>query len=269
MIHTTAMLLTGLTFLAATIIFGSIAIRRWRKQRRSIVECLGLRWDRRSAIDLLVGLGITTLVMLAIFACEMTSGSISRGPVTAPAPMPIWKATLLMLFGAPEEELINRSILLSGLAIALGGRSKTAVLVTAVAFGLGHLANPGASAASALGNALGGLIYGYAMVVSGRLWLPIGLHFAWNFVQGPVLGFPVSGFAMGGFQQIHDLGPAWLTGGSYGPEAGAVGIAFRFVELALVVFYVRYFGNKEGRREFQERVATIHLQQTKPLQLEN
>jgi hypothetical protein len=196
----------------------------------------------------------------------MATGRISRGPVTAVAAMPAWKATLITLFGAPEEELVNRSILLSGLAITLGGRSNTAVLITAVAFGLGHLANPGASAASALGNALGGLIYGYAMVMSGRLWLPIGLHFAWNFVQGPVLGFPVSGFAMGGFQQIHDLGPAWLTGGSYGPEAGAVGIAFRFVELALVFFYVRFFGTNEGRREFQERVATIHLQQPEPTQ---
>ena len=149
--------------------------------------------------------------MLAIFACELASGGISRGPITATDGMPVWKATLIMLFSAPEEEILNRGALLSGVAIALGGRGKTAVLLSALAFGLGHLANPGASAVSAVGNMLGGLIYGYAFVMSGRLWLPIGLHFAWNLVQGPVLGFPVSGFAMGGFQQIHDMGPAWLT----------------------------------------------------------
>jgi membrane protease YdiL (CAAX protease family) len=214
----------------------------------------------------LVGLAITALVMLAIFACEMAGGGIARGPATVAAEpgMPAWKATLTMLFAAPEEEIINRSVLLSGLAIAFGGRTKLAVILSAVVFGLGHLTNPGASATSALGNALGGLIYGYAFVMTGRLWLPIGLHFAWNFVQGPVLGLPVSGHAMGGLQQIHDLGPAWLTGGSYGPEAGAVGIAFRFVELALVVLYVNLGHNKDRRLEFEERVASAPLKGLKP-----
>ena len=262
--HVTPMVLTGLVIVAAAIFFGRLAIQHWRAQRRSIVECLGFQWDRRCATDLLVGFAITTLVMLAIFACEMASGSISRGPATAAAGMPAWKATLIMLFAAPEEELVNRSVLLSGLAIAFGGRTKLAVILSAVAFGLGHLANPGASAISALGNTLGGLIYGYAFVMTGRLWLPIGLHFAWNFVQGPVLGFPVSGEAMGGLQQINDLGPAWLTGGSYGPEAGAIGISFRFVVFALVVLYVSLGRNKDRRREFEERVASAPVERTKP-----
>ena len=255
MIHVTPMILTGIAVLVAVVIFGRIAIRHWRTRRYPIIEGLGLRWDRHSTTDLLVGLAITALVMLAIFACELASGGISRGPITATDGMPLWKATLIMLFSAPEEEILNRGALLSGVAIALGGRSKLAVLLSALAFGLGHLANPGASAISAAGNTLGGLIYGYAFVMSGRLWLPIGLHFAWNFVQGPVLGFPVSGFAMGGFQQIHDMGPAWLTGGSYGPEAGAVGMAFRFVEFGFVFLYVRFVRDQGGRGEFEERVA--------------
>ena len=257
MIHVTPMVLTGLAVMAAVIVFGRVAIRRWRGRRYPILEGVGLRWDRHSTTDLLVGLAITALVMLAIFAYEMASGGISRGPITATDGMPVWKATLIMLFSAPEEEILNRGILLSGVAIALGGRGKSAVLISALAFGLGHLANPGASAISAVGNMLGGLIYGYAFVMSGRLWLPIGLHFAWNFVQGPVLGLPVSGFAMGGFQQTHDIGPAWLTGGSYGPEAGAIGIAFRFVEFALVFLYVKFVRDQDGHGEFEERATPV------------
>jgi membrane protease YdiL (CAAX protease family) len=254
MTHFRPMILTGIVVAAAAIVLGLLAITHWRRQRRSVVECLGLHWDRRSAADLLVGFTIAALVMTGIFACELWSGSISRGAVTAAPGMPSWQAALLMMFTAPEEELVNRSLLLSGLAIALRGRSAAAILVTAVAFGLAHLTNPEASAASALGNGLGGLIYGYAFVMSGRIWLPVGLHFAWNFVQGPLLGFSVSGLPMGGLQQIHDLGPAWLTGGAYGPEAGAVGILFRFVELALVFVYVSYGHNKDRRGDFQERV---------------
>ncbi len=264
MTPTIPMILSGLIVLIAAVIFGVIAIRRWRSQGRSIVECLGFRWDRNSATDLFVGLAITTFVMLAIFACELASGSISREPVTAATGMSSWHAALLMLFAAPEEEIINRSILLSGLAIALGGRSKAAVLLTAIVFGLAHFTNPGGSAISALGNALGGLIYGYAFVMSGRLWLPVGLHFAWNFVQGPILGFPVSGLPAGGLQHIHDLGPAWLTGGYYGPEAGAVGIAFRFVVIALVFLYVTFISTKDRRHEFAERVAAVPVPNAEP-----
>jgi membrane protease YdiL (CAAX protease family) len=264
MTPTIPMILSGLVVLVAAVVFGVIAIRRWRSQGRSIIECLGLRWDRSSATDLLIGLAITTFVMLSIFACELASGSISREPVTVATAMSSWKSTLIMLFAAPEEEIINRSILLSGLAIALGGRGKTAVLITSVIFGLAHFTNPGGSVVSALGNALGGLIYGYAFVMSGRLWLPIGLHLAWNLVQGPVLGFPVSGLAAGGLQHIYDLGPAWLTGGTYGPEAGAVGIAFRFVVIALVFVYVTFSSNKDSRREFAERVAAVPVRNAEP-----
>jgi membrane protease YdiL (CAAX protease family) len=266
MAHLSPMILTGIVVAAAAVGFGWLAIRHWRSQGYSIIDCLGLRWDRRSSADLLVGFTIAALVMLGIFACEIWSGGITRAATSAVTGMPSWQATLLMMVTAPEEEIVNRSLLLSGLAIALGGRSRTAILLTAVAFGLAHLTNPGSSAASGLGNGLGGLIYGYAFVMSGRIWLPVGLHFAWNFVQGPLLGFPVSGLAMGGVQQIHDLGPAWLTGGSYGPEAGAVGISFRFVELALVVLYVNLNHNKGRSRKFEESVASASLEMITTIQ---
>jgi membrane protease YdiL (CAAX protease family) len=74
-------------------------------------------------------------------------------------------------------------------------------------------------------------------VLTKRLWLPVGAHFAWYFAQG-LLGFPVSGMDAGGLRRIHDNGPAWLAGGAYGPEAGAVGIAFRFVVIALMLLWV-------------------------------
>jgi hypothetical protein len=56
-------------------------------------------------------------------------------------------------------------------------------------------------------------------------------------VAGLVVGFPVSGLEAGGLQQVHDLGPACLTGGSYGPEGGLIGIMSRFVVVALLVLW--------------------------------
>jgi len=249
------MIKSGDVVAGAALVIGLIAIVHWRRQGRPLVECLGLHWDRRAAADLAIGLAIGACVMFGIFGCELWTGGIVRDAQATPFGVPAWQTLLLMFIRAPEEEILNRSLLLSGLAVALRGRSTAAILLSAVAFGLEHLTNPGANAVSALGNALGGVVYGYAFVLSGRIWLPVGLHLAWNFVQGPVLGFPVSGQLMGGLQTIHDVGPTWLTGGSYGPESGLVGILFRFVALGLVLMYVSAGYNNDRRREFQMRVA--------------
>ncbi len=56
------------------------------------------------------------------------------------------------------------------------------------------------------------------------------MHAAWNFAEGPVFGFPVSGLDMGGLFRLQITGPDWLTGGAFGPEAGALAIA---MEIAL------------------------------------
>jgi hypothetical protein len=91
-----------------------------------------------------------------------------------------------------------------------------------------------------VGNALGGVVYGVAFLGSRRIWLPLGLHVAWNFVQAPVLGFPFLWGEVGLIRQT-PVGSALLTGGSYGPEAGLIGMGFRFVAIALLLAWV-YWG---------------------------
>lgn len=222
--------------LLAALGFGAFAIIGWRRSGVPILRGLGLRWDRAALPDFFAGLLIAAVAMLGIFLAELALSGIRAGHGEALSSL--LRPAAGMLLATLKEELLMRSLLLSGLVLALRGRAAWAVALSAAAFGLIHLSNPGASAMSVLGNALGGVIYGMAFVLSGRLWLSLGLHFAWNFVQGPVIGFPVSGLPAGGLQQLTDLGPAWLTGGAYGPEAGMVGIGFRFVIVALVVLYI-------------------------------
>jgi membrane protease YdiL (CAAX protease family) len=127
-------------------------------------------------------------------------------------------------------------MLISGLCLVLGGRRIAAVLIAAGLFGMTHMFFAGASPLSVLSNSLGGVAYALAFVLTGRIWLGFGLHFAWNFVQGPMLGFIVSGHALGrGLFRIDDFGPDWLTGGAYGPEGGIVGLAMRFAVIGAVV----------------------------------
>lgn len=231
--------------LIVSIILGVFAARYWRRNGQSILKGFGFTLHGWALGDLGAGFLITFLAMVGIFLVELLLGGIRI--VGTPFAWATLKDKLpLLIFGAVYEEVFFRSLMLSGLVIVLGGRKWIAILLTAAFFGIVHLNNPGASPISAFGNALGGIIYGMAFLGGQNIWLPLGLHFSWNFTQGPLLGFPVSGYAMGGLITQQTIGSALLTGGAYGPEAGLVGIFFRFVIMALVVWYLQRRCNGKG-----------------------
>ncbi len=128
-------------------------------------------------------------------------------------------AALLFLLVAVFEEVVTRGILFRLLEQGLG--TWAALALSALLFGFGHQGNPGATTLSSVAIALeAGLLLAAAYVATRSLWLPIGLHMAWNFFEGPVYGAPVSGIPLPSVLQAHFAGPAWLTGGAFGPEAG-------------------------------------------------
>lgn len=129
-------------------------------------------------------------------------------------------AALFFLLGAALEELLFRGVLFRLIAEWAG--MWVALAVSAVFFGAAHAFNPGASWVSSLAIALeAGVLLGAAFVVTGNLWFPIGLHFAWNFCEGPIYGTAVSGHVFYTSLFTAQLGgPSWLTGGTFGPEAG-------------------------------------------------
>ncbi|MFZ5881651.1 MAG: CPBP family intramembrane glutamic endopeptidase [Chloroflexota bacterium] len=116
------------------------------------------------------------------------------------------------------EELLIRGILFRIMEESLG--TWLALLISALIFGLLHIANPNATWWSALAIAIeAGIMLAAAYTFTRRLWLPIGIHFAWNFVQGGVFGVAVSGNGVAGLLQSTLNGPALLSGGEFGAEA--------------------------------------------------
>jgi membrane protease YdiL (CAAX protease family) len=217
---------------------GVAAVGHWRRAQIHFWQGMGLRFDRRAWAEIGGGIAISALVMGGIFGAEWALGVLNVRSVQFPDLR--WATRLPVLaFLAFVEEAIYRSLMLNGLLLLLRKRWLALVLMAA-AFGLAHAGNPNASALSVLGNVLDGLIYGMAFLGSGRIWLPWALHLAWNFVQGPVLGFPVSGLDMDGLVQQTHVGNALITGGSYGPEAGLVAVAFRVVAFALVAGWLSW-----------------------------
>jgi hypothetical protein len=87
-------------------------------------------------------------------------------------------------------------------------------------------------------------------LLTGELAIPIGVHITWNFFQGNVFGFPVSGsdFSMATFIGIQQGGPELWTGGPFGPEAGLLGLGGIFLGGALTYLWVRWRYGRAGLR---------------------
>jgi membrane protease YdiL (CAAX protease family) len=122
------------------------------------------------------------------------------------------------------EELLFRGILFRWLEEFAG--SWAALVITAGLFGLAHILNANATWFSSFAIAIeAGLLLGGAYMLSRSLWMPIGLHAAWNFTQGEIFGVPVSGAAAQGLVKSTLTGPDLLSGGGFGLEASLIAIA--------------------------------------------
>jgi len=187
--------------------------------------------------------------MLGIYFAEQVEGLIRIASVQ-PSGLIFMLGFFNYLPQAFAEELFCRGLMLNGLFLLLKGRHKSfAVVVSAIAFGFLHAINPHASIVSVFGNFLGGIVYALAYLRSGSLWLGTGVHFGWNFVQGTILGFPASGLTTFSFITQTAPGDILLTGGAYGPEAGLIGMCFRFVAIVAILAWTHRERNRRSRRE--------------------
>jgi hypothetical protein len=115
-----------------------------------------------------------------------------------------------------------------------------ATLISAGVFGLLHAGNDNATVISSINVALAGCMLALGLLWTGELALPIGLHISWNFCQGNVFGFPVSGNPMPTrvFAVVQG-GDPMLTGGAFGPEAGVIGLVAMAVGAGLIAAWLR------------------------------
>jgi uncharacterized protein len=140
---------------------------------------------------------------------------------------PAWSAAGVALQAGVFEEVIIRGIVLRLIWRAFG--PWPALTISALLFGAGHVFNPGASVLTTASIAIeAGVMLAAFYVLSGRLWVSIGMHAAWNFTQGYLFGAVVSGGSLGPAMAKSTARsglPDWLTGGAFGPEASLPALA--------------------------------------------
>lgn len=233
--------------LAMTAYLGGVLLATWLARRfldkRSLLD-LGLRRPDGWWAEVLFGVALGGMLMLGIFALEtglgwaqVTGLAWQQAGLLNTAMMTVLAAWLFVVV-AVNEELMTRGYLLQTLAEGLNLR--WAVLISSLIFGLLHLGNPNASWISTFNIGVAGVFLALGYVVTRRLWLPMGLHFGWNFFQGTVFGFPVSGTHSFTLVRLNDTGPSLVTGGAFGPEAGLTGLVAMLLGMLLIVAWARW-----------------------------
>jgi membrane protease YdiL (CAAX protease family) len=214
---------------------------------------LGFHFSRAWWRDFVFGLVLGAVLMLAIFLAERAAGWITvTGVLSGPARGGSLATALIVaaagyVLVAIYEELYARGYLLRNLAEGFRWRFISpraalllAYLLSSVVFGSLHQGNSNATLLTTPLLALAGLFLGLGYILTGELALSIGLHITWNFFQGYVFGFAVSGGSSGAsLIAIQQGGPVAWTGGAWGPEGGIMGLLALLVGSLLIIAWIR------------------------------
>lgn len=216
----------------------TLVIWLWRKfiDRRSF-KSLGFEWqgyEHDGWIGFFIGpflLGIGAIALVFMTFLQFQEISID--------PQQLMIGTMLMMLVAYAEEVIIRGYLLNNLLQSFN--KWIALAITSGFFALMHLANPGFTILSFANILLAGLLLGVNYIYTKNLWFGLLLHFSWNFFQGPVYGFEVSGIKFSGIFHQSISGPDLWTGGVFGFE----GSFLCSLLMLLAVIMTGFFFNKK------------------------
>jgi uncharacterized protein len=186
----------------------------WGKfiERREVTELSLPGAGREFAVGALVGIALYTACVLLLMVLGMYSIE-GLNPVSIMIP-----GIAMAVKSAVFEELVFRGVLFKSVEAMAG--SWIAIVISSLVFGFLHLLNPEATFAGAAYISIeAGLLLAAAYLVTRRLWISIGFHMMWNYVQSAVFSGIVSGGVTDpGLFQDKIEGPSFITGGKFGME---------------------------------------------------
>ena len=204
-------------------------------------------WLKKYSLGFLIGLAMMSIIVLILFPFGYIT--VEKNPIQ-PVGISAIASVLVILLGwiiqGATEEIVTRGWLLNVLStkynIGVG------LLISSTLFGLMHLTNPKVNYIAVINIILVGLFYGLYVIKTNDLWAVCGMHSAWNFAQGNIFGFKVSGLdvSVGSLIDLNLVGSDFVTGGIFGPEAGITATFILLASIGILLFIdkKRYFSNK-------------------------
>jgi uncharacterized protein len=206
--------------------------------RGESLSSVGYRLDRRWLKEAMLGVVLGTAMMLVIVGVIWAVGGVRLTLDPSRSVATLFDGLYLFLCVALFEETLFRGFVFQRMVDGIGFWA--AQLALALLFAAGHGGNPGMQGVTEvfamLDLGLGAIMLGLAWQRTGSLALPVGVHLGWNWTQGHVLGFGVSGFGYSEwFQPVFQDFPQWLSGGEFGPESSIVAVLVDVIVIALLV----------------------------------
>jgi len=127
---------------------------------------------------------------------------------------------VLFIFVGINEEMFSRGYCMT--VLKQTGNKWVVIIVSSIIFSIMHSLNPSMSIISYLNLFLIAVLFAYMFLKSNNLWLPIGYHITWNYFQGNIFGFNVSGQSTESLYKLNTPVKNIITGGAFGPEGGLV-----------------------------------------------
>jgi uncharacterized protein len=212
----------GIGILVATVLTSVLMawlytkLSAWLEQRKVTEFESGNRLGKLSK-GILIGAGLVTAsvaIMVALGNAHITTGQ--QFGLSLLTVVPVVAAPIL-------EEVVFRGVFFRIFEQMYG--TTIALVSSSLFFGLAHFFTPNSGWFPSLCIAVeAGLLLGLAYAATRSLWLPIGLHFGWNFTEGNILGCSVSGVRSHGIFETTTSGHALITGGAFGPEASIISL---------------------------------------------
>ena len=212
---------------------------------------LGLYVEDKARLSILrqmrtIGIGwlVSTVYFSTVMACLYLSGNYVVTSVQFNLDSQLCWLGIFLLVGI-SEEIACRGIIFR--LISDKWNVATGLVVSALLFGFLHIFNEGATVWSSLALALNsGWLMAIAYAYHQTIWVPIGMHWGWNYIQGNIFGCSVSGQATGLTPLITPSisGPDILTGGEFGPEASIITIV---IGIAISIVYTVLYIKKKKR----------------------
>jgi uncharacterized protein len=234
-----ALLVQAVLMLLAAVLAGWAMLRAI--DRRPLRD-LGFALDRQVPRDLAAGVSIGAAGMVIVVLLLALAGAYRF--TTAPGSLPEWAAVMgaaLLFFALPAaaEEALFRGYPFRTLLEAIGPVGAT--LIMSALFALVHGANPHVDAWGYANIFAAGVMLSLAVLWTGSLWFASAVHLGWNWATAALLDLPVSGLDLFDAPLYDGLpeGPAWLTGGMFGPEGGVAGTLAVLAVVALLWWYAR------------------------------
>lgn len=211
-----------------------ITVLLWKFMNKRTLKELGFRGPIK---DLGFGLLLGALSIFIIFVLLYVTGNIEMLTTFTTPEFSIYTITFLILFILVGffEEMFFRGYIMSTMANR-GNPRWLMYVVSAIIFSLAHGMNPNVNVLGLVNIALVGVLFAYMFIATNSLWLPIGYHITWNYFQGNVFGFAVSGLSPHGIYNVSVEGENdLLTGGAFGLEGGL---------LATLLIVLGYFATR-------------------------